>query len=627
MLGSPCPTDMSDESLRRYFKTLYLLLHPDKHGEFSGKPHGNRLVHFYKILNEVYDTYSKTTEKLEPPDAAYFEKDEEADSHNCDKPPHETGKSRSGRRVYLITFSHPHCAERRAPSEFSRKEFAELLLKAYQAAIPGLSVAYMAVFQELHQSGTTDGARNTHFHVAVKSSRQHPWAPIADYLRREHRVFVHFAMSGEGYASAFRYGWHPSKRKPLAELDKNFLLVDGAEAHPTPEEASKRKFWTGKKQKFSFDEEEAGSSSASSSSGEAEEDNEAGVQQQETPHKTRREPVWAYAFRLIRDHNIKTGDAFAALAEKLDDARLLSLCMQRQAGSIVERALHLLEAEARLKRSQLSCLEILQQAAESPCTCARPGDWKAMALELLRLQKISPAEFAGVVLTAIRSGSSKGANVFIHGTTTSGKSWIVDPLRVIYKCHLTPPKKSGFPLQELPLKEVILWQDFRHDEDVLSWGSLLLLFEGTEITIRRPRTEYLGDVDYKVRQPVFVTSAAPMTHPGEEEQKMMDVRFHFIHFGKTVPSKQVRKVPPCGACFASLWLSFSTPPLNVPQLCSENSCGANTSHCQPSQGASSSNPELPRSDSSSSTVLLYCGDCGLTLSSSPFCRATGQRHA
>ena len=388
MLGTPDPTDLSDESLKKYFKPLCLLLHPDKHGYSSDQPQGQRLVHFLQILNGVNDKYYKTAQDMEPPDAAYFEMDEEPIDHDCDKPPQMEGKSRSGRRVYLVTFSHSSCPERRAPFEFSRKEFADMLVQAFEASIPNLQVACMVVFQEQHQSGDTDADRNIHFHAAVKSSRQHSWAPIADCLRREHRVYVHFATSGVGYGSAFRYGWHPSKRKPLAELDRDFLLVNGAEEHPAPKEASQRQFWTGRKQRFPFDQEDENSSAADAE--EAEEDNEEGLQPKDADKKPRREPVWAYAFRLIRDNNIKTGDAFGALAKRLDDARLLSLCMQKQASSIVERALHLLEAEARLKRSQLSCLDILHQAATLPCCCARPGEWKTMAIDLLRLQKILP---------------------------------------------------------------------------------------------------------------------------------------------------------------------------------------------------------------------------------------------
>ena len=194
--------------------------------------------------------------------------------------------------------------------------------------------------------------------------------------------------------------------------------------------------------------------------------------------------------------------------------------------------------------------------------------------------------------------------MYLFGTASSAKSWILDPLRVIYTCHLTPPRKSGFPLQDLPSKEVILWQDFRLDEDMLSWGNLLLHFEGTQITIRRPRTEFLGDIDFTVTQPVFITSAAKLTHRIDTEQNMMDCRFQFFHFSVAVPKPQARKIPPCGPCFASLWLSFST--------------------------TTESSFDLPRCtssySSSSSSSMAYCGNCSLLRTSFAFCPANGNKH-
>lgn len=617
MVGLPSPEDLSDESLRRFYKQLCLHLHPDKQSSSADLGHSERLVHFFQILSDVYDKYSKGTENLQPPDAAAFEENEKEVNHDGDGEMPKPSKGHSGRRVYLVTFSHPTGDGRRSPSEFARREFGELLVKAFEASVPNLRVIYAAVFQELHAAGATDAERNTHFHVSIKSSIQHSWAPIAAYLRREHHIYVHFAVSGEGYWSAFRYGWWPTKHKPLSQLDKGFVLLDGQEAHPPPDEAARRPFWSGRKQKRPTKQEPDSSASEDG-------DEKGGVQSNE--QKTKREPVMAYAFRLIRDHQLMTGDSFLSLVQKLGDPRLISLCMQKSPSSLVEKARHVCGADARLKRSEQSREEILHQAAESPCTCDRPGNWKSTALQLLRLQKIQPVQFATAVMNALVTGASKGVNVFLHGTTTSGKSWILDPLRVIYTCHLTPAHKSGFPLQDLPLKEVILWQDLRLNEDVLPWSSLLLVFEGTEVSIRRPRTEFQGDLDFKVVQPVFVTSVAPLFHHDPEEQGMMNRRFIFFHFEKTVPAKQERKIPPCGSCFASMCLSFCSPPHHAPQLSVDPVPDVDASENRSSQSPSAADSELPRSASASSSQLSFCGDCGLPLLSSTYCRQTGKKH-
>ena len=152
--------------------------------------------------------------------------------------------------------------------------------------------------------------------------------------------------------------------------------------------------------------------------------------------------------------------------------------------------------------------------------------------------------------------------------------------------------------------------------DVLPWCSLLLLFEGTEVTIRRPRTEFPTDQNYKVFQPVFITSVGKLHNHDEEEQKMMDGRLRFFNFSKTLPAHMRRKLEPCASCFATLMILLTEPPAQVLQI-STGACPDSTSCCSSSQGSSSSQ---------SSRTLPYCGDCGLLSSSSNFCTATGRKH-
>ncbi len=71
--------------------------------------------------------------------------------------------------MYLVTFSHFEGEGRRSPSDFSRREFGELLIKAFEAAVPGLHVQYLAVFQEQHAPSPTEAERKVHFHASVKS--------------------------------------------------------------------------------------------------------------------------------------------------------------------------------------------------------------------------------------------------------------------------------------------------------------------------------------------------------------------------------------------------------------------------------------------------------------------------
>ena len=176
------------------------------------------------------------------------------------------------------------------------------------------------------------------------------------------------------------------------------------------------------------------------------------------------------------------------------------------------------------------------------------------------------------------------------------------------------------------------------DEDVLPWTSLLLVFEGTAVTIRRPRTEFQGDLDFNVSQPVFITSAAPLCHPVPLEQSMMDRRFRFFHFGESVPPKQVVKAPPCAACFASLVVSLTAPPPNTIKVsftegfrdttcCFGDPHPSQSSSCSSSSSSSCSSSSCCHpSISSTKQPLPFCGDCGMAVSSSQFCGVSGKKH-
>jgi hypothetical protein len=602
MVGEPSQEDVSDDALKKFYHLLAVQFHPDKHSREDAR-HSQRAEHFFKMLSGTYSAFFNN-QPVSRPKPAVFAEEEEHVEHEGDRVPKD--QNRTGRRVYLVTISHTECEQRKSPADFTREQFGQLMIKAFEASIPRLKVCYLAVFKEQHALATPAGSQNPHLHVAIKSDRQHLWGPIAQYLREKERVFVNFAVTGEGYCSAFRYGWWPTKHKPLLKLDREFVLISGCEVHPTPDVAAQRpSFWRGQKAEDPEVRQEGSDSSE-----------DAGNDGDPEPKVARREPQWACAFRLIKEHALYSGDEFLSFCLKQGHERMISLCMQKRADNVVERAMYILHADARLNRSKQSRMDLLRAAGKGKCICLQQGEWKSMALSLLQFHAIPAAEFASAMIQALQVGASKGVNIFLFGPTSSAKSWILEPLSAIFSCHVTPAAKSGFPLQELPLAEVILWQDFRWSEDQMPWSTLLLLFEGTQISIRRPRTECLTDLAYTVTQPVFVSSAAKLVHPNEDEQKMMDGRFRFFEFRKTLPLSVRRKVKPCAACFASLFLSLTDPPQHAPQIMPPfdpaSSSSPSDSENSPSQSSSSNRP--------------FCGDCGLNCSSSKFCTVTGKSH-
>ena len=119
-----------------------------------------------------------------------------------------------------MTFSYPREPQpgRKTPADFDRESFGKLLEEVYAKVYPDMRILYYAVFKEQHKKGS-DAAQRIHYHASLKTGKQHKWARLAAELRSR-GVFCSFSCrEGGGYSSAFRYGYCPTARKPISELD------------------------------------------------------------------------------------------------------------------------------------------------------------------------------------------------------------------------------------------------------------------------------------------------------------------------------------------------------------------------------------------------------------------------
>lgn len=169
MVGMPRPVDNLDDPLvdplKNYYHELLVKFHPDKHVTETERFKA-RAKSLTQELMDVYKAFTDPRKRLDPPG------EDDLIDHTCDSTPPTTRTTKTGRAVYLVTFSHPQGQNKRAPSEFTRQEFAELLVTAFEASVPGLHVEYLAVFQERHAGGPGEATGTTHFHASVKSDIQ-----------------------------------------------------------------------------------------------------------------------------------------------------------------------------------------------------------------------------------------------------------------------------------------------------------------------------------------------------------------------------------------------------------------------------------------------------------------------
>ena len=67
------------------------------------------------------------------------------------------------------------------------------------------------------------------------------------------------------------------------------------------------------------------------------------------------------------------------------------------------------------------------------------------------------------------------------------------------------PVKGSFPLVGLDRCRVVLLDDWRFNEDIVSYNVQLLWFEGKPVAIAMPQNQYSGHIRYIADDPVFIT--------------------------------------------------------------------------------------------------------------------------
>jgi len=156
----------------------------------------------------------------------------------------------------------------------------------------------------------------------------------------------------------------------------------------------------------------------------------------------------------------------------------------------------------------------------------------------------------------------------VVGGKDSGKTTITLPLRLIFKCFITPPASSTAPLLNCRGHELFLWQDFRYfpgkpgrKEDVglqIDEGCFNRLLEGEPTLIEVPKN---AGVDFVFSEDTPFVATGPFEFqaykdgvPNAYETDQLATRMQYFHFGKSVPVKEQNdSLKPCAACYAK-WL-------------------------------------------------------------------------
>lgn len=192
-----------------------------------------------------------------------------------------------------------------------------------------------------------------------------------------------------------------------------------------------------------------------------------------------------------------------------------------------------------------------------------------MALQILSWNGIPKEDFASDIRKLILEGRRKGNNLFLVGDEGCGKSFLFDPLEVIFKVLNTPASKYGWADIVTEELDVVYLNDFRWGPNnvgpdgtgIVEWDVLLRLLEGATVKLKRARNQYATDAT------VLRSNTIPIFGNGSEfiesisfglakqrEQEMMNQRWKIYYLRHRIPNELRVHIAPCGACFARLTL-------------------------------------------------------------------------
>ena len=86
-------------------------------------------------------------------------------------------------------------------------------------------------------------------------------------------------------------------------------------------------------------------------------------------------------------------------------------------------------AEGNIERERLTRMEILRNALNADCVSN--GEWCQCAEEILQLNNMDDSKFKNAIVELLEKGRGEGRNILITGPANCGKTFTLDPLRVI----------------------------------------------------------------------------------------------------------------------------------------------------------------------------------------------------
>ena len=432
-----------------------------------------------------------------------------------------TNKVRFQSSVYLITYSRADLTK--IPD---RNSFARVVIEAFEE-MRFAKVQHWVVAQENHKE-TSDQGNKTHYHMALKLSKRMRWSRVRQFLESHNEIRVNFSDHHTTYYSAYKY---------VTKEDNDFLeSKDHPELRDPP---TTEKAITAKKKR---------------------------VVGKASNKKDKRYTTYDVV-EVIRQSKVTTRLELInlAMSQKEHGKTKLAEFIANRGAKVVNEALELArefnEAPERVARQKKSRIQILSEAYQSSCIPGCNGEWLICAFDVLQRNEIPLLSFCKAVYRVLECGRGKYRNIYVYGPANTGKTFIISPLKVLYKAFINPATGT-FAWVGAENAEVVILNDFRWHPSIIAWGDFLQLLEGDTVHLPAPKSFISKDIEFNKDTPFFATSDAPlvMIKGGSIDKAntdMMEVRWRFFRLWRQIPEEQQKQLAPCPHCFAKLIIDWS----------------------------------------------------------------------
>ena len=430
---------------------------------------------------------------------------------------------RLGKRQYLITYS-------QADLEIfpTRESFGRSLAEAFNMGNGKVKVIMWACGKENHEDG------GEHYHCALKLSGVKKWLSVKRYFEETHGVVLHFSDSHDHYVSAYRYTCKEDTQVAHSPGHPDFTAV-GSPRTKACISALRRK---------RKNVQQTGACAA------------------ETATKPKRLSNLEVSDYIIKHgiHNTTEMYAMAENSKSQGDCDLAAFLFSRAEKNIcelIDKSWKMKGAAYEMERENTSRLDVISKAATESCDAE--CIWLASALEVLQFNSINACEFAGYIKELLIKGRGKWRNVMIIGPTNCAKTFILKPLKLIFK-SFENPSNDKYAWVGADKADIILMQDFRYSKETIAWKDLLLLLEGETVKLPAPKNHFIEDIVINSDIPIFATSKSKIRYRGpynsedDRETAMMDSRWRIVEFKHVFGQNEQKEIKPCRACFAKLVL-------------------------------------------------------------------------